>query len=85
MRQNRSAAVEAMVSRLKLDRETAEAVYPTQLSVNNFSKDGTMDDAALKVIVDQQLVEAKVKEVPLSQVADFTLLHQILKETPSSQ
>jgi ABC-type nitrate/sulfonate/bicarbonate transport system substrate-binding protein len=83
MRQNRSGAVEAMVSRLKLDRETAEAVY--QLSINNFSKDGTMDEATLKVIVDQQLVEAKVKEVPLAQVADFALLHQLLKEAPSAQ
>ena len=78
-----SFAIEAMVSRLKLDRETAEGVY--QLSINNFSKDGTMDDAALKVIVDQQLAEAKVKEVPLSQVADFNLLRQVLKETPSPQ
>ncbi|HEY7322729.1 MAG TPA: ABC transporter substrate-binding protein [Candidatus Binatia bacterium] len=83
MRQNRNGAIDAMVNRLKLDRETAEAVY--QLSINNFSKDGTMDEAALKVIVDQQLAEAKVKEVPLAQVADFTLLHQVLKETPSSQ
>jgi NitT/TauT family transport system substrate-binding protein len=83
MRQNRAGAIEAMVGRLKLDRETAEAVY--QLSINNFSKEGTMDEATLKVIVDQQLAEAKVKEVPLSQVADFALLHQVLKETPSSQ
>ena len=44
-----------------------------------------MAEAALKVIVDQQLAEAKVKEVPLAQVADFALLHQVLKETPSSQ
>ena len=39
-----------------------------------------MDEAALKIIVDQQLAEAKVKEVPLPQVADFTLLRQILRE-----
>ena len=83
MRQNRDGAIEAMVSRLNLDRETAEGVY--QLSINNFSKDGTMDEAALKIIVDQQLAEAKVKEVPLSQVADFTLLRQILREPPFSQ
>jgi NitT/TauT family transport system substrate-binding protein len=83
MRQNRNGAIEAMVSRLKLDRETAEAVY--QLSINNFSKDGTVDEAALKLIVDQQLAEAKVKEVSLSQVADFTLLRQILREPPFSQ
>jgi hypothetical protein len=44
-----------------------------------------MDEAALKVIVDQQLAEAKVKEVPLSQVADFTLLRQILRESPYAQ
>jgi NitT/TauT family transport system substrate-binding protein len=81
MRQNRSGALDAMVSQLKLDRETAEGVY--QLSINNFSKDGTIDEAALKVIVDQQLAEAKVKDVPLSQVTDFSLLHQILNESPS--
>jgi hypothetical protein len=38
-----------------------------------------MDEAALKIIVDQQLAEAKVKEIPLSQVADFTLLRQIFE------
>ncbi len=79
MRKNRSAAVEAMLGRLKLDRESAEGIY--DLSVKNLSKDGTMDEAALKVTVDQHLAEAKIKEVPLSQVTDFTLLHQILKET----
>ena len=44
-----------------------------------------MDEAALQIIVDQQFAEAKVKEVPLSQVADFTLLRQILREPPFSQ
>lgn len=83
MRQNRDGAIDAMVNRLKLDRETADGVY--QLSINNFSKDGTMDEAALKIIVDQQLAEAKVKEVPLSQVTDFTLLRQILRESPYAQ
>ena len=83
MRQNRDGAIDAMVNRLKLDRETADGVY--QLSINNFSKDGTMDEAALKIIVDQQLAEAKVKEVPLSQVTDFTLLRQILRESPFAQ
>ena len=78
MRENRAATVEAMVSWLKVDREMAEGMY--QLSINNFTKDGTTDEAALKLLLDQQLAEAKVKEVPLSQVTDFTLLHQILKE-----
>ena len=56
----------------------ADGIY--DLSVNNFTKDGTVDDAALKTLVDQQLAEAKVKEVPLSEVADFTLLRRVLKE-----
>ncbi|MGE5819222.1 MAG: ABC transporter substrate-binding protein [Deltaproteobacteria bacterium] len=83
VRENRNLFVEAMVNRLKLDRETAEGVY--QLSINNFTKEGTMEEAALKAVVNQQLAEAKLKEVPLSQVTDFTLLQQALKEVPLSQ
>ncbi len=83
MRENRNLVLDAMVNRLKLDRETAEGVY--QFSINNFTKDGTIEEAALKTMVSQQLAEAKIQEVPLSQVTDFTLLHQILKETPSFQ
>ncbi len=80
MRENRDVALETMMSWLKVDREMAEGTY--QLSINNYTKDGTVDEATLKLLVKQQLAEAKVKveEVPLSQVADFTLLHQILKE-----
>ena len=83
MRENRNLSVEAMVNRLKLDHETAAEVY--QLSINNFSKDGTMEEAALKAVVNQQLAEAKLKEVPLSQVVDFTPLQQALKEVPLSR
>jgi ABC-type nitrate/sulfonate/bicarbonate transport system substrate-binding protein len=83
MRENRNLAIDAMVNRLKLDRETAEEVY--QLSINNFTKDGTMDEQTLKTVVSEQLAEAKVKEVPLSQVADFTPLQQALKEVPLSR
>ncbi|HTN73527.1 MAG TPA: ABC transporter substrate-binding protein [Methylomirabilota bacterium] len=82
-RDNRSIAVETIMSQFKLDRETADGIY--QLSINNFTKDGTIDEAALKLMVDQQLAEAKVKEVPLSQMVDLTLLRQVLKEAPSSQ
>lgn len=83
MHENRAAAIESMMKWLKLDREMAEEIY--QLSINNFTKDGTVDEPTLKSMVDQQLAEVKVKEVPLSQVTDFTLLHQVLKEPPYSQ
>jgi len=83
MQENRSAALETMVSWLKVDREMAEGVY--DLAINNFAKDGAVDEATLQGIVDDQLAEAKIKEVPLSQVTDFAPLYQILKEAAFSR
>ncbi len=78
MRENRQATIDILMRWIKLEREAAEAIY--QLSINNFTRDGTVEESVLKPVIDQQLAESKVKEVPLSQVADFSLLHQVLKE-----
>ena len=78
MRENRDVALETMMSWLKVDREMAEGTY--QLSINNYTKDGTVDEATLKLLVEQQLAEFEIKIEKLSQVVDFTLLHQVLKE-----
>lgn len=78
MRENREATLAVLMNWIKADRETAEGIY--QLSIDNFTRDGTVEEAVLKAVVDQQLTESKVKEVPLSQVADFSLLHQVLKD-----
>ena len=78
MRENRDVALETMMSWLKVDREMAEGTY--QLSINNYTKDGTVDEATLKLLVEQQLAEFGIKIEKLSQVVDFTLLHQVLKE-----
>ncbi len=78
MRENREVALETAMSWLKVDREMAEGIY--QLSINNFTKDGTVDEATLKLLVEQQLAEFGIKIEKLSQVVDFTLLHQVLKE-----
>jgi len=78
MRENRDVALETAMSWMKVDREMAEGIY--QLSINNFTKDGTMDEAMLKLLVEQQLAEFGIKIEKLSQVVDFTLLHQVLKE-----
>jgi hypothetical protein len=83
MQENRSATLDTMVNWLKVDREMAEGVY--DLSINNFAKDGAVDEATLQAVVDDQLSEAKVKEVPLSQVTDFAPLYQVLKEGLSSR
>jgi ABC-type nitrate/sulfonate/bicarbonate transport system substrate-binding protein len=78
MQDNRSAALETMMNWLKVDREMAEGIY--DLSINNFTKDGTLDEATLQGVVNDQLAEVKIKDVPLSQVTDFAPLYQILKE-----
>jgi hypothetical protein len=78
MQENRSATLDTMVNWLKVDREMAEGVY--DLSINNFAKDGTVDETNLQAIVDDQLAEAKVNQVALSQVTDFAPLYQVLKE-----
>jgi ABC-type nitrate/sulfonate/bicarbonate transport system substrate-binding protein len=80
MRENPEATLRVIMTWLKLDLETAEAVQ--QLAVGNFTKDGTIDDSVLKEIVQQQMSEANIKDpVALSKVADFSLLRQVVKET----
>lgn len=83
MQDNRSATLETMMHWLKVDREMAEGVY--DLSIENFAKDGAIDDATLQGVVNDQLAEAKIKDIPLSQVTDFLPLHQILKEAAFSR
>ena len=78
MRERRERTVEAMMSFLKVDKEIADGVY--QLCVNNFTKDGTLEDAALKPLVDEQLTGLNLKDTPLAQMFDFSLLQQVLKE-----
>jgi NitT/TauT family transport system substrate-binding protein len=78
IRENRDVAIETVMNWLKVDREMAEGIY--QLSINNFTKDGAVDEATLKLLVEQQLAEFGIKVEKLSQVVDFTLLHQVLKE-----
>jgi ABC-type nitrate/sulfonate/bicarbonate transport system substrate-binding protein len=78
MREHREATLAVLMNWIKADRETAEGIY--QLSVDNFTRDGTVDEGVLKTVIDQQLAESKVPPVPLSQVADFSLLQQVLKE-----
>ena len=69
---------DAVASFLKTDEEIADGVY--QLAVGNFTKDGMLDEAALKPLVDDQLAGINPKDTPLSQMFDFSLLQQILKE-----
>ena len=77
-RENRDAAIKTLMSWLKMDREMAEGIY--QFSINSFTKHGTVDEAALRLLVEQNLAEVGVGIEKVSQVVDFTLLHQVLNE-----
>jgi NitT/TauT family transport system substrate-binding protein len=78
MRERRDRTVDAIGSFLKVEKESADGVY--QLCVDNFTKDGTLDDAALKPLVEEQLAGLNIKDTSLSQMFDFGLLQQVLKE-----
>jgi ABC-type nitrate/sulfonate/bicarbonate transport system substrate-binding protein len=78
MRERREASLTILMNWIKADRETAQEIY--QLSIENFTRDGMGDESLLKAVIDQQLTESKVAPVPLSQVVDFSLLQQVLKE-----
>jgi ABC-type nitrate/sulfonate/bicarbonate transport system substrate-binding protein len=79
MRDDREGTVKIMMDWMKLDREMAQGVY--DLSVNNFTRDGLMEETALKKAMQEILSGANVKEdTPLSQAVDFRLLREILEQ-----
>jgi hypothetical protein len=63
-----------IVTRAEVDRVT-----PIR-EVIHFTKDGMLDDAELKPLVDDQLAGVNPKDPPLSQLFDFSLLQQLVKE-----
>jgi len=66
--------VKFIVTRADFDRVT-----PIR-EVIHFTKDGMLDDAELKPLVDDQLAGVNPKDPPLSQLFDFSLLQQLVKE-----
>jgi len=79
MRDDREGTVKIMMDWMKLDREMAQGVY--DLSVNNFTRDGLMEETALKKAMQEILSGANLKEdTPLSQAVDFRLLRAILEQ-----
>lgn len=63
----------------ELDSETTRTVLESYLQA--YSIDGTMTDEALEAAIQMELERSKVqKELPISQVADRTLLWRAQKE-----
>lgn len=79
LRERKEESVELAAKWTKLDAETARAVLENELHA--YSSDGTMTDQMLQAAIQMELERAKLKkEVPISQVADRTLLWQAQKE-----
>lgn len=77
MRENPEGAQQVMMSWLKLDHEMAADIY--QMAINNYTRNGMVEDSMLNSLVTTMLAEAGIKGVAPSQLTDFTLLQQVLK------
>ena len=77
MQENPEGTQQIMTSWLKIDREMAGEIY--QMSINNFTKNGTVEESTMNALVERLLADASIKGVPVSQLVDFALLQQVLK------
>jgi ABC-type nitrate/sulfonate/bicarbonate transport system substrate-binding protein len=77
VQENPEGTQQIMMNWLKLDREMAADIY--QMAKNNYTKNGTVEEATMNSLVSAMLAEAGIKNVAPAQLVDFTLLQQALK------
>jgi len=76
---NKKEAIEILASYSRSDRETATGMFESYFPA--YSRDGAMTNEALQAAVDDAVIRAKLeKKIPLSQVADRTLLMEAQRE-----
>jgi NitT/TauT family transport system substrate-binding protein len=76
---NKKESIEILASYAKTDRDMATSMFESYFPA--YSRDGTMTDEALQAAIDEALTRAKMdKKVPVSQVANRTLLIDAQKE-----
>jgi ABC-type nitrate/sulfonate/bicarbonate transport system substrate-binding protein len=79
MRDNREEAVKILINWGKGKPEHAYASYDSTVKI--ISPDGGIPEDGLKLLIDQAKRDLKVtRDVPLSEIADFTLLREVQKE-----
>ncbi len=79
VKRERKETIEFLGRRFKFAPETAVEIYETLLQ--SFTKDGTVEPAALKDYLEVVKAEARVqKEIALSEIVDFRLLREASKE-----
>ena len=76
---NKKESIEILASYAKTNRDMATSMFESYFPA--YSRDGTMTDEALQAAIDEALTRAKVdKKVPISQVANRTLLQEAQRE-----
>jgi NitT/TauT family transport system substrate-binding protein len=76
---DREGTIQFLMEWQKVNRETATANYDSSARV--FNDDGSLPESGLRLIVDEAKKTAKLeREVPLSDVADLSILREAQKE-----
>lgn len=77
--QNREGTIQFFMGWLKIDTETATAMYDSVLKA--FNEDGSLPEDGLRLVVEEAKKAAKVtREISLSEVADLSILKAAQKE-----
>ncbi|HEY7167987.1 MAG TPA: hypothetical protein VIB79_25750, partial [Candidatus Binatia bacterium] len=76
---DREGTIQFLMGWQKVSREIAAAGYDT--GVRAFNQDGSLPESGLRLIVDDAKRNAKVeRDIPLSEIADLSILRQAQKE-----
>jgi NitT/TauT family transport system substrate-binding protein len=76
---NKKESIDILAAYSRSDRETAVSMFESYFPA--YSRDGAMTDETLQAAVDDALIRAKLeKKIPLSQVADRSLLAEAQRE-----
>ncbi|HYT53466.1 MAG TPA: ABC transporter substrate-binding protein [Verrucomicrobiae bacterium] len=79
IRENREEAVKVLMAWAKAKSEHAYASYDATVKV--ISHDGGIPADGLNLLIDQAKKDVKItREIPLSEIADFTILREVQKE-----
>ncbi len=78
-RQNREGTIQFMMEWMKIDKEMATATYESALKA--FNDDGSVPEDGFRLLIEETKKQAKVnREVPLSDVADISILKEAQRE-----
>jgi len=79
IRQNRDGTIQSWMEWMKVDKEMATATYDSVGKA--FNEDGSLPEDGLRMLIDEAKKAAKIsREIPLSDVADLSILREAQKE-----